>query len=70
MDVHVGKNNLYALIPIVVPHHQSLGQHSGITHKIDEQQKEKEKEEDILKYKKSTYNLTWFYRSNKSCVRP
>jgi len=23
-----------------------------------------------LKYRKTTHNLTWFYQSNRSCVRP
>jgi len=27
-------------------------------------------EEDILKYRKPTCNLMWFYRSNRSCVHP
>ena len=27
-------------------------------------------EEDIPKYKKLTHNLTWFHRSNRSCVCP
>jgi len=27
-------------------------------------------EEDIPKYRKPKRNLTWFHRSNRSCVRP
>jgi len=27
-------------------------------------------EEDILKYRKPTHNLTWFHQLNRSCVHP
>jgi len=32
--------------------------------------RKKKKEEDILKYKTPTHNITWFHLSGRSCVSP
>jgi len=47
------------------PHDQIVGAAQREQQRIDKQLEKKEKEEDILKYKKSTHNLMWFHRSNR-----
>jgi len=69
-------NNLYALMPIVVisredvPTIRSTRGRSGYEPQDLVKQLEEEKKFFFEVDRKPTHNITWFNRSNRSCVRP
>jgi len=58
----------YQLLWTDDPHDHSLGSTTEATQRSTNNEKKKRRR--YFKYRKSTHNLLWFYRSNRSCVRP